>query len=40
VPLGGLATLTVFSNPRVAVRSVAASPVAGGFVVRGVALVH
>jgi hypothetical protein len=40
VPLGGLATITVFSNPHVAVRSAAASPVPGGFVVRGVALVH
>ena len=40
VPLGGLATITVFSNPRVAVQGVAASPVSGGFAVRGVALVH
>jgi hypothetical protein len=40
VPLGGLATITVFSNPHVAVQSVAASPKPGGFAVRGVALVH
>jgi hypothetical protein len=40
VPLGGLATITVFSNPHVAVQSVAASPLPGGFSVRGVALVH
>jgi hypothetical protein len=40
VPLGGLATITVFSNPHLAVRSVAASPLPGGFAVRGAALVH
>jgi hypothetical protein len=40
VPLGGFATITVFSNPHVAVQSVGASPVAGGFSVHGTALVH
>lgn len=40
LPLGGLATITVFSNPHVAVRSVAASSVSEGFAVDGVALVH
>jgi hypothetical protein len=40
VQFGGFATLTVFSNPRVRVQSVAASPAAGGFVVRGSALVR
>ena len=40
VPLGGFATITVFSNPHVAVQGVGASPVAGGFSVHGTALVH
>jgi hypothetical protein len=40
VPLGGFATITVFSNPHVAVQSVGASPVAGGFSVHATALVH
>jgi LmeA-like phospholipid-binding len=40
VPLGGFATLTVFSNPHVAVQSVGATPVPGGFSVHGTALVH
>lgn len=40
VPLGGFATITVFANPHVAVQSVGASPVPGGFSVRGAALVH
>jgi hypothetical protein len=40
VPLGGLATITLFSNPHVAVQSVAAAPVPGGFSVRGSALVR
>jgi len=35
VALGGLAAITVFRNPHVAVQSVAASPVPGGFAVRG-----
>ena len=33
LPLGGLATLTVFSSPAVAVQSVAATPAPGGFTV-------
>ncbi len=37
VPLGGLATTTVFSDPHVSVQSVAAAPVPGGFLVRGTA---
>jgi hypothetical protein len=40
VPLGGFATITVFSNPHVGVQSVGASPVPGGFSVHGTALVH
>ena len=40
LPFGGLATISVFSNPHVAVESVAGSPVTGGFSVRGTALVH
>lgn len=40
VPFGGLATVTVFSDPHVAVTSVGASPAPGGFVVRGTATVH
>jgi hypothetical protein len=31
VPFGGLATITLFNNPRVKVQSVSASPVPGGF---------
>jgi hypothetical protein len=31
VPLGGLATFTLFSNPRLTVQSVTAAPVANGF---------
>jgi hypothetical protein len=31
VPFGGLATITLFSNPRIEVRGVRASPTAGGF---------
>jgi hypothetical protein len=31
VPLGGLATITLFANPAIAVDSVAASPAPGGF---------
>ncbi len=31
VPFGGLATVTLFSNPRLAVESVAAAPLPGGF---------
>jgi hypothetical protein len=40
VPLGGFATITVFSNPDVDVQSVGASPVAGGFAVHGAATVR
>lgn len=40
VPLGGLGTITVFSNPHVRVESVSASPGAGGFSVYGTASVH
>jgi hypothetical protein len=40
VPLGGFATLTLFSNPHVSVQSVAASPAPEGFSVRATALVH
>ena len=40
VPLGGFATITVFSNPHVDVQSVGASPVAGGFLVHGTATVR
>lgn len=32
VPFGGLATISLFSNPRVAIEGVAASPYSGGFV--------
>jgi hypothetical protein len=31
VPFGGLATITLFSNPRIAVQGVTATPVSGGF---------
>jgi hypothetical protein len=40
VPLGGFATLTVFSAPHVSVQSVSASPTTGGFMVRGTAILH
>jgi hypothetical protein len=40
VPFGGLATVTVFSDPDVRVTHVSASPVAGGFVVRATALLR
>lgn len=39
VPLGGIATLTLFSNPRVQVHSVSASGVPGGFRVLALATV-
>jgi len=39
-PLGGFATLTVFSAPHVSVQSVSASPTTGGFIVRGTAILH
>jgi hypothetical protein len=37
VPFGGLATVTVFSDPRIKVQGVSASPVPGGFEVRATA---
>jgi hypothetical protein len=38
VPFGGLATITVFSDPRIQVQGVSASPAPGGFMVRGTAV--
>jgi hypothetical protein len=38
VPFGGLATVTVFSDPRIKVQAVSASPAPGGFAVRGTAV--
>jgi hypothetical protein len=35
VPFGGLATVTLFSDPRIRVTGVSASPAPGGFTVRG-----
>ena len=40
VPLGGFATITVFSNPDIDVQSVGATPMAGGFLVHGTATVR
>jgi hypothetical protein len=40
VPLGGFATLTLFSNPHVEIEAVSARPIADGFVVRATARVH
>src|ERR1700753_220747 len=40
VPFGGLATITVFSDPGIRVQSVSASPVPGGFAVRGTAVLR
>jgi hypothetical protein len=37
VPFGGLAAVSVFSDPRIAVQSVAASAISGGFELRGTA---
>jgi hypothetical protein len=37
VPFGGLATITLFSNPKIAVQGVAASPTPGGFALTGLA---
>jgi hypothetical protein len=39
VPFGGLATITLFSNPTVAVTRVSASPTPGGFVLTAHAVV-
>ncbi len=40
VPLGGLATITVFSNPHVEVQSVGATPTGDGFAVHATAQLH
>ncbi|MGA2012306.1 MAG: LmeA family phospholipid-binding protein [Solirubrobacteraceae bacterium] len=40
VPLGSLATITVFADPHISVQSVSASAVPGGFAVRGTARLH
>ena len=40
VPLGALATITVFSNPHVSVQSVGATPTASGFAVHATAQLH
>jgi hypothetical protein len=40
VPFGGLATITVFSDPRVKVQGVSASSAPGGFAVRGTAVLR
>jgi hypothetical protein len=40
VPFGGLATITAFSDPRIQVLGVSASPAAGGFAVRGTAVLR
>jgi hypothetical protein len=40
VPFGGLATITVFSNPTIAVTSLSASPAPGGFVLTAHAVVR
>lgn len=40
VPFGGLATLTLFSNPHLAVLDVAASPAPGGFSLRARGQLH
>ena len=40
VPLGGLATVTVFSDPHIKVLGVSATPAPGGFRVRGTAVLR
>jgi hypothetical protein len=40
VPLGGLATITVFSDPRIGVKGVSATSTATGFTVSGQAQLH
>lgn len=40
VPFGALATITLFSNPAIAVQTVAASPTSSGFALRAVARVR
>jgi hypothetical protein len=40
IPFGGLATLTLFDDPNLAVENVSASPAAGGFTVSATARLH
>lgn len=40
LPFGGLATITVFSDPRIQVQALSATPVSGGFAVRGTAVLR
>lgn len=40
VPFGGLATVTLFSDPQIRVTGVSAAPAPGGFTVRGTAVVR
>lgn len=40
VPFGGLATLTLFSDPHLAIEGVSASPASGGFTVSATARLH
>jgi hypothetical protein len=40
VPFGGLATLTLFSDPHLAIENVSASPASGGFTVSATARLH
>jgi hypothetical protein len=40
VPLGGLATITVFANPHLEVQSVSARPAPGGFAVSAIGRLH
>jgi hypothetical protein len=40
VPLGGLATLTLFSNPHLDVTSVGAQPTPGGFTLAASGMLH
>ena len=40
LPFGGLATITLFSDPRITVQGVSASPAPGGFTVRGTAVLR
>lgn len=40
LPFGGLATLTLFSDPRIAVTGIGAAPAQGGFALHGTALLH
>ncbi len=40
IPFGGLATITLFSNPHVAVQDIASTPTADGFSVSARATLH